>query len=212
MSETWQGWHFLPADGKLKYGDGREPQDGEEVSATGDIVLCERGMHASADILDCLQYAPGPILCRVELRGERLDEGDKSVARTRVILWRIDATDVLRRFAFWCADRAVRVHAVAALRRDGSPDAVRHADLLATLPEIVDTATANAASAAARAAARAAAWDAARAAAWDAAWDAARAAARAAAWAAAMDAARAAAWDAARNKFSLLVAEAFNND
>ena len=190
MTETWTGWHFLQADGALRYGDGRTPADGEEVHAEGPLVLCERGMHASADILDCLDYAPGPILCRVELRGERIDGPDKSVARTRVILWRLNASDVLWQFAFWCADRAVRVHAVAALRATDAPDALHHADILSALPEIVDAATAAAARDAARAAASAAAWDAESAAAGAAAWDAAGAAAGDAAWDAASAAER----------------------
>lgn len=156
---AWTGWHFLPADGKLGYGDGRAPTDGEVVTADGALVICERGMHASADIIDCLGFAPGPILCRVALIGERIDGQDKSVARSRVIIWRTDATDILRRFAYWCADRAVRVHAVAALRATGNATDAKNADILAALPEIVDEPTRAAASAAARdasAAARAA--------------------------------------------------------
>ena len=108
--------------------------------------------------------------------------------------------------ALLCADYAVRVFAVAALKDAGLDE---WADRLAALEPIT---TSDAASAAAWAAwaARAAAWDA-RAAAWDAAraaWDAARAASDAAraasdaasaasAASAAARAARAAAWDAA---------------
>ena len=57
---------------------------------------------------------------------------------------------------WWCADRAVRLHAVAALRSAGLHE---HADTLAALPEITDAATATAADAAADAARAArAAW------------------------------------------------------
>ena len=127
---------------------------------------------------------------------------------------------VARRRATMAADWLIRVHTVAWL---GLAKLDKHADLLASLPEITDFAQCpslmpaltevcnntesawDAASAAARAAAsdaasataRDAAWAAARAAASDAAsataWDAASAAARAAA----SDAASAAAWDAA---------------
>lgn len=154
MSENWIGWHFLPSDGRLRYGDGRAPADGEEVTANGDLILCERGMHASADILDCLEHTTGPILCRVTLNGERIDGNDKSVARSRTILWRINAEDVLRRFTYWCADQAVRVHAVAALRATGHPTDAKHARELAELSEIIDKTTCAAARAAVRSAAR----------------------------------------------------------
>jgi hypothetical protein len=86
---------------------------------------------------------------------------------------------LLPEIRWWCADRAVRVHAVAALR-EAWLDA--QADTLAALPEIVDAATANAARAAARAAAAEAA-DAAYSADYAAAYAAANAA-RAAAYAA----------------------------
>ena len=127
------------------------------------------------------------------------------------MLWLAEAfgveldADRLRAFAFECADRAVRIHAVAALRSAGL---TAEADKLAALPAIVDLQSARAAGAAAGAAgdaagAAGAAGDAARAAAGaaGAAGDAARAAARAAgaaagaAWAAAR-AAWAAAWAA----------------
>ena len=84
-------------------------------------------------------------------------------------------TDALQAWSFWSADRAVRIHAVTALRTAGYN---AEADTLAALPEIVDAESAAAAGDAAWAAwaVGAAAGDAAgaaRAAAWDAAWDAA---------------------------------------
>ena len=94
----------------------------------------------------------------------------------------------LQAWAFWCADRAVRIHAVTALRTAGFN---AEDDTLAALPEIVDAESAAAAGDTAWAADRVAARDAAG----DAAW-AVGAAAGDAAWAAG-DAARAAAWDAA---------------
>ena len=88
-----------------------------------------------------------------------------------------DADVVLRRFAIWCAARAMRRAQVTDVQ---SWSALRVASRFccgrATKEEL----------AAARDAARDAAWDVA----WDVAWDAARAAARAAAWDAARDAAR----------------------
>lgn len=85
----------------------------------------------------------------------------------------------LHAWALWCADRAIHIHAVGALRAAGLTAA---ADRLDATPEIVDETTARAAEAAARAAARA-----------TTAARAARAAARAA------RAAEATAWSAGRS-------------
>ncbi len=108
------------------------------------------------------------------------------------------------RRAIMAADWLVRVHTPAWLRLAGL---MAHADALASLPEITDSAqcpslmpTLEAArrdAVAAWAAAGVAAWAAAGVAAGDAAWDAAGVAAGDAAWAAAGDAAWAAAWAAA---------------
>ena len=84
--------------------DGRPiPPDGEWLEHDGPLVMCESGLHASAHPFDALQYAPGATLCLVELDGEIITEGDKSVAMRRRIVTRIDATDLLRSFARQCA-------------------------------------------------------------------------------------------------------------
>lgn len=141
MSENWTGWHFLPTDGKLRFGDGREPKDGQKISAKGKLEIARNGLHASEDIMDAIDYSGGPILCRVELHGKRIDTIDKSVGRTRVILWRVDATELMRKFACWSADRAVRVHAVEALRATRNRLCTELARELAELPEITDEVT-----------------------------------------------------------------------
>ena len=75
-------WHFLKADRKLRYYDGREVVDGEELEMKpvrsnshdgGQItepILCVSGMHASVKLRDALQYAPGLVLCRVDVTGD----------------------------------------------------------------------------------------------------------------------------------------------
>lgn len=84
--------------------DGRPvPADGVWLEHHGEISLGRAGLHASRTVLDALQYAPGPILCRVALAGARIDDTDKSVAQRRRILARIDATALLRDFARHCA-------------------------------------------------------------------------------------------------------------
>ena len=114
----------------------------------------------------------------VELDGP-VEGQDKVGARAGRLLRPVEGwtDDALRRFAFECADRAVRVHAVAALRSAGL---TTEADRLAALPPITDEKAAAAAYTASYAAA-------------DAAYAAAYAAVRAAASTAASTAAHAAA-------------------
>lgn len=171
-----EAWHFVA--GTLR--DGRPvPPDGELLRHEGKLSPCAEGLHASRRIIDALLYASGPVCCRVLVGGEIIEGHDKLVASERTILWRVDATDVLRKFARECALDVVHLW--------DAPDVVRR--YLTTGDEsLSDTARAAALGApmydAARAAARAAA--------------AAIGAERAAAWAAER-AAAAAAWDTARD-------------
>ena len=194
-------WHFLPEDGCLRWGAREKVKLGKVYSLPTSETpeLCERGMHGSIRPLDALQYAPGPIVCRVRLWGDVVQDGDKLVARHREVIAMADATRTLHEFAIWCAERAL------ALIPTPNP---RSLNALRVKRAWLDGKATDAELTVARAAARAVAWDAAwaaraaaRAAAWDAVWDAARDAARAAAWDAAWAArdaaARAAAWDAA---------------
>jgi len=97
-----KAWHFLPAMGQLANGGG-PVKLGEWLQYEGDLILCQQGYHASRRLIDALNYAPGPIACRVEVAGHIIKGDDKFVAqRRRVIAW-CDATEVLRRFARPCA-------------------------------------------------------------------------------------------------------------
>ena len=164
-----EAWHFCAHTLR----DGRPiPPDGEWLVHDGDVIPCKSGLHASIRLIDALEYAPGSTLCRVILRGDIQHHGnDKIVGRERQIVWRIDATAVLREFARKCALDVIHLWE--------APDVVRK--YLETGDESLRAAASAAARAAASAAAWAAAWAAASAAAWAAARDAARAAARAAA-------------------------------
>src|SRR3990172_11393216 len=99
MADRWLGWHFLPADGRLGWGSCEVVEAGRTYRAKGPLVLCENGMHASRRAIDALPYAPGPVVSRVELLGERLDAADKACARERSVLWLAGATPVLHEFA-----------------------------------------------------------------------------------------------------------------
>jgi hypothetical protein len=194
-------YHFVRVnkDGQayLGYADNRIITVGEPVTVEGEPVLCHRGLHASARIIDALEYCPvGDVaLCRVELGGTVIHGDDKSVASERTItaILPVEKTNaLLQDFARWCALQVIDLW--------DAPDVVR--EYLTTGDEsLSEAARAAASTSAARAAAMAAARAARAAAAWaarDAAMAAARAAwaARDAAWATTMDAAWAAAWAA----------------
>ena len=124
------GWHFLRADRRLGCGDGRAVVDGEVLTYTGDEPpeCCARGMHASPEVWQALHYAPGAVLCRVEVSGDIHHQDDKFTGRRRLVVWSADAATVLPlvvEFARWCADRAAYAHAAAAAHADA--DAVRTA-------------------------------------------------------------------------------------
>ena len=185
-------YHFIPANKRLHYGDARVVKVGKTYKVDCKPVLCESGLHACKRLIDALGYAPGPILCKVELGGTIIHDLDKSVATERTVVAMADVSDVLRDFARRCALDVVHLW--------DAPDVVVR--YLKTGDENLR----DAARAATWDATWAATWDAARTAAWAAAGTAAGTAAWAAAWAAASaaasaaSAARAAAWAAAREK------------
>jgi len=218
-----RAWHFVSAERALRFGDGRKVQTGRTYSYTDKAApaLCVRGMHASKHLVNALTYATGPIVCRVDVWGDVVHGDDKLVGRHRAVLWTLDATKILHKFACrqaegalkiakvtdercwrairvkreWLAGKATAQELVAAWAAAGA--AAGDGAWVAAWVAAAGAATGAAAGDAARAAARAAAGAAAVAAAWDAAWDAAGDAAWDAAWDAAGVAAWTAAWDAA---------------
>ena len=101
MKKTY--YHFLRTDRKLGYKDGRLVIPGETYKIEGKPILCRHGLHASSCIIDALKYAPGPILCKVNLTGDVIHSVDKSVATERTVLAMLDATEILCHFARLCA-------------------------------------------------------------------------------------------------------------
>ena len=189
-------WHFANNDGKLGYKDGRTIILGEMLKVEGEIIPCKFGLHGSAFAFDALNYAQGTLLSRCKLSGTIVPHGnpiDKYAASERTaIAGPIDATQMLRTFAFYCAEDA-RQEAVKALKNVKLDEA---AQKLAECEPITDESAAASASSAAWSA-ESAAWSArsaesaARNAAWSAAWSA-RSAVVSAASARARDAASAA--------------------
>ena len=101
------GWHFVAADRRLRFEDGREVVVGETLTMDGpqrghSLVMCKWGLHASPRATDALGYAPGPVACYVRLSGEVLEptaeHPDKMCATERTVLAMVDATDLLREF------------------------------------------------------------------------------------------------------------------
>ena len=213
--ERWIGWHFLPDDGKTAHRNRSKVEVGKTYSCRGPLELCENGMHGSKRALDSLKYAPGAIVCRVELLGERLDGDDKACARSRKVLAMADATNVLQEFACWCVEQALLREREAGCEPDARSWAAIEAKRKWLRHEITDDeldAAFAAAWAAAFDAASAAAWAAAFAAAWATAFDAARDAASAAAFDAASAAAWAAAWDAMNTELEARLLELLGGD
>ena len=238
--DTLLGWHFCTEDKRLGYDDGREIIEGETLRVEGKPVLCKHGLHASERIIDALKYAPGPILCRVELSDGIVHGDDKAVAHSRETLWMFNATNALRDFAATVAEQTLMAERAAGREPDPrSWAAVQFVrDLLAGKIKEEDQDAAWAAWSAAWSAARAAAESAvlqAESAAKSAAWSAARsaesaaarsaesaaAAAKSAAWSAtesaawsATESAQSAAWTAARAaaESAVLQAESTQND
>ena len=149
-SKSVLAWHFV--GGTLRDGS-PVPPDGVKLKFDGAPVLCEYGYHASLDPFDALQYAPGPILCRVRCSGEIIHSNDKLVCTERTIINRLDASEGLRYFARMQALSVIHLY-------PGEP-----ADEIIAYLFGDDTA-------------RSAAWSAAESAAWSAARSAAESAAR----------------------------------
>lgn len=125
-------YHFVGAtlrDGRLV------PPDGEWLEHDGPLEMCASGLHASLHPFDALQYAPGPVLCLVELDGTIVRDDDKVVASRRRIVRRCDVTDLLRAFArqvrdAWYLETGDERHA-ALVARTAAWEAARAAALAA---------------------------------------------------------------------------------
>ena len=163
-----KGYHFT--SNTLRDGSPIPPV-GEWLEFDGPVVPCRSGLHASEEPFDALGFAPGNLLHQVELEGDLISHGDpvdKWCGRRRKIIATIDAENLLREFARWCAQQVLHLW--------DAPQVV--VDYLSTGDAAARDAAWAAACAAARATARATARAAASAAAWAAAWAAAGDAAR----------------------------------
>ena len=111
---TVLAWHFV---GPILR-DGRAvPEDGVLLRHRGRLVMCGAGLHASERIIDALRYAPGETICRVNCGGRIERDRDKLVCSERTILWRVDGSALLRRFACLCALDVIHLSSPPAIVR-----------------------------------------------------------------------------------------------
>ena len=83
-----------------KLRDGRPiPAVGEWIEETGELRICEKGLHASRTPFQALSFAPGFSLHKVEVREIAAETEAKLVARQRRIIATIDAKDLILSFA-----------------------------------------------------------------------------------------------------------------
>jgi len=158
-------YHFLKADMRAGYGLQRAWKVGETRTLKGGAIIpCARGFHGSPTAFDALQFAPGPMLCIVELRGDVTPHGnpvDKYVARSRKLIAVVNVERELRLFAADCAEHVLWIF------EKEFPNDSRPRDAIAAARDLADDKIA-----------------AAREGAWDATLSAAAAGAARAAWAA----------------------------
>lgn len=112
--KTVRAYHFLREDMAAGYGTEPAWTVGETRSLKGgSIIPCRRGYHASPTPFDAIRYAPGSMLCLVELSGKTIFEDgspvDKFAARHRTLIAAKDVSRELRLFAADCAEHVLHL-------------------------------------------------------------------------------------------------------
>ena len=135
-------WHGTRADGTTRHLKIKEVV-GVKTFLAGDVELCKNALHGSVRAVDMLRFSEGLWIKRTLHEGKILLAADKIGSSERTVVAEADATQVVVDWAFWCADRAVRIHAVTALRQAGMDT---EAEKLVSLATITDKKSALAAS------------------------------------------------------------------
>ena len=90
------GWHFLPSNMKLEYGDNRMVQTGLTLEMKNSSSLmpkvCKQGMHASVKPSQAAGFTKGPVLCRVLVEGDLSEDSSKFCGRRRTVIWHKELT------------------------------------------------------------------------------------------------------------------------
>ena len=134
-------WHGCRANGTTRYLKVKEIV-GVKTLLAGDVELCKNALHGSLRAVDMLQYSEGLWIKRTLHEGVVLHDTNKIGSSERTVVGEADATHMVSDWAFWCADRAVRIHAVIALRQAGMDT---EAEKLGNLEAITDKKSALAA-------------------------------------------------------------------
>lgn len=129
---------------------------GETRIATGPLVLCQNGYHHSPTLFDGLKYAPGPVLCLVEVDEDGPSDDTKGCSRSWTLLKAVNVERELRLLACRIAEDVLPLwettYPTDLRPRQAIQTARRYANGQATVVELGAT--------------RAATWAAARAATW----------------------------------------------
>ena len=134
----------------------------------GELIPCERGLHASPTPFDALQYACGNLLWEVEIPHTAIPHGepvDKHVSHTRTYIRSINTERICRNFSAQCALKVLHLWDAPELVLEYLNDeaiGIDRSDIRAAAGAVAGAVAGDAARAAAWAAARDAAW-----AAWD---------------------------------------------
>ena len=135
-------WHGCRANGTTRYLKVKEVV-GVKTFLVGNVELCSNALHGSIRAVDMLRFSEGLWIKRTLHEGTIIHDSDKFGSSERTVIGETDATQVVVDWAFWCANRAVHIHAVTALRQAGMG---AEAEKLVGLEAITDKKSADIAS------------------------------------------------------------------
>ena len=104
-----KAYYFLRKD--MTSGSGHEEpwKVGEARRIEGHIALCERGYHSSPTPAMALEYAPGSMLCLVDVSKPVQKDSDKQVSRKRTLLAAINVEHILYDLACRFAEDVLQI-------------------------------------------------------------------------------------------------------
>ena len=93
------GWHFLQTDRCLQWNAEKPLEVSDELHIELPLEILRRGLHWCKRPIDALTYAPGSVVCYVEVWGETQFDSDIGVSEYRRITWMHDAELLLWQYA-----------------------------------------------------------------------------------------------------------------
>lgn len=102
-----EGFHFLPSDRRLRFGDNRLVEAGKTYSVAysqkvGDTILTKpkvgvSGLHCATHISSALTLAPGFSLCKVKVSGSVSSAFNLYAGKHRKVFWIKDAEEATKK-------------------------------------------------------------------------------------------------------------------